>query len=111
MTCRKGSANAKFPYNLHLGIQVIPSFFITLFDCLLEFSKTFAFLKSLAYTNQFLSSFLTLMSFWGDVVQCYDAKFLAIYASMPSSPLQLEEDLEQIKVLENGYKMKVKTSQ
>lgn len=26
---------------------------------------------------------------------------------MPPSPLQLEEDLEQLKVLENGYKLKV----
>lgn len=44
---------------------------------------------------------------WGYVGQCYDAKFLKVYASMPSSPLQLEEDLEQLKVLENGYKLKV----
>ncbi|KAH7276575.1 hypothetical protein KP509_39G012700 [Ceratopteris richardii] len=40
-------------------------------------------------------------------IQCYDAKFLDVYTSLPSSPLQLEEDLEQLKVLENGYKMKV----
>lgn len=40
-------------------------------------------------------------------VQCYDAKFLKVYASMPPSPLQLEEDLEQLKVLENGFKLKV----
>ncbi|MCO5549961.1 hypothetical protein L7F22_003438 [Adiantum nelumboides] len=40
-------------------------------------------------------------------IQCYDAKFLDTYARLPSSPLQLEEDLEQLKVLENGYKMKV----
>ncbi|KAI5077962.1 hypothetical protein GOP47_0007786 [Adiantum capillus-veneris] len=40
-------------------------------------------------------------------IQCYDAKFLDTYVCLPSSPLQLEEDLEQLKVLENGYKMKV----
>ncbi|KAJ7565655.1 hypothetical protein O6H91_02G069500 [Diphasiastrum complanatum] len=40
-------------------------------------------------------------------IQCYDAKFLAIYPLMKPTPLQLEEDLEQLKVLENGYKMKV----
>lgn len=40
-------------------------------------------------------------------IQCYDAKFLDVYACLPSTPLQLEEDLEQLKVLENGYKMKV----
>ena len=39
--------------------------------------------------------------------QSYDAKFLGIYPRLPSTPLQLEEDLEQLKVLENGYKMKV----
>jgi 3-deoxy-manno-octulosonate cytidylyltransferase (CMP-KDO synthetase) len=40
-------------------------------------------------------------------IQCYDAKFLKVYSSMPPSPLQLEEDLEQLKVLEYGYKLKV----
>lgn len=40
-------------------------------------------------------------------IQSYDAKFLGIYPRLPSTPLQLEEDLEQLKVLENGYKMKV----
>lgn len=39
--------------------------------------------------------------------QSYDAKFLQIYSELPPTPLQLEEDLEQLKVLENGYKMKV----
>lgn len=40
-------------------------------------------------------------------IQCYDAKFLEVYANMKPTPLQLQEDLEQLKVLENGYKMKV----
>ncbi|KAK6932565.1 Acylneuraminate cytidylyltransferase [Dillenia turbinata] len=40
-------------------------------------------------------------------IQSYDAKFLKTYAELSSTPLQLEEDLEQLKVLENGYKMKV----
>jgi 3-deoxy-manno-octulosonate cytidylyltransferase (CMP-KDO synthetase) len=39
--------------------------------------------------------------------QSYDAKFLKIYPELQPTPLQLEEDLEQLKVLENGYKMKV----
>jgi 3-deoxy-manno-octulosonate cytidylyltransferase (CMP-KDO synthetase) len=39
--------------------------------------------------------------------QSYDTKFLKIYPELRSAPLQLEEDLEQLKVLENGYKMKV----
>lgn len=39
--------------------------------------------------------------------QSYDAQFLKIYPELPPTPLQLEEDLEQLKVLENGYKMKV----
>ncbi|KZV51574.1 cmp-2-keto-3-deoctulosonate (cmp-kdo) cytidyltransferase [Dorcoceras hygrometricum] len=40
-------------------------------------------------------------------IQSYDANFLKIYPELPQTPLQLEEDLEQLKVLENGYKMKV----
>ncbi|RZC53935.1 hypothetical protein C5167_012787 [Papaver somniferum] len=39
--------------------------------------------------------------------QSYDSKFLKIYSELAPTPLQLEEDLEQLKVLENGYKMKV----
>uniref|UniRef100_A0A7C9AQN7 3-deoxy-manno-octulosonate cytidylyltransferase n=1 Tax=Opuntia streptacantha TaxID=393608 RepID=A0A7C9AQN7_OPUST len=40
-------------------------------------------------------------------IQSYDANFLKIYPELPPTPLQLEEDLEQLKVLENGYKMRV----
>ncbi|GFP78606.1 3-deoxy-manno-octulosonate cytidylyltransferase mitochondrial [Phtheirospermum japonicum] len=40
-------------------------------------------------------------------IQSYDSKFLEVYPKLPPTPLQLEEDLEQLKVLENGYKMKV----
>ncbi|CAI8607002.1 unnamed protein product [Vicia faba] len=40
-------------------------------------------------------------------IQSYDTKFLKIYPYLSRTPLQLEEDLEQLKVLENGYKMKV----
>ncbi|KAF7822724.1 3-deoxy-manno-octulosonate cytidylyltransferase, mitochondrial [Senna tora] len=40
-------------------------------------------------------------------IQSYDAKFLKIYPDLQPTPLQLEEDLEQLKVLENGYRMKV----
>ncbi|KAF2286021.1 hypothetical protein GH714_009747 [Hevea brasiliensis] len=39
-------------------------------------------------------------------LQSYDANFLKIYPELQPTPLQLEEDLE-LKVLENGYKMKV----
>eukprot|EP00193_Tetraselmis_chui_P014610 CAMPEP_0177775276 /NCGR_PEP_ID=MMETSP0491_2-20121128/14002_1 /TAXON_ID=63592 /ORGANISM="Tetraselmis chuii, Strain PLY429" /LENGTH=259 /DNA_ID=CAMNT_0019293807 /DNA_START=63 /DNA_END=842 /DNA_ORIENTATION=- len=39
-------------------------------------------------------------------LQCYDTEFLKTYATMPSTPLQLMEDLEQLKCLENGYKIK-----
>ncbi|GAB4849519.1 hypothetical protein Ancab_004313 [Ancistrocladus abbreviatus] len=40
-------------------------------------------------------------------IQSYDSNFLQTYTELPPTPLQLEEDLEQLKVLENGYKMKV----
>ncbi|GFZ03054.1 nucleotide-diphospho-sugar transferases superfamily protein [Actinidia rufa] len=39
-------------------------------------------------------------------IQSYDAQFLRIYPDLSPTPLQLEEDLEQLKILENGYKMK-----
>ncbi|GAB4822245.1 hypothetical protein N2152v2_009291 [Parachlorella kessleri] len=40
-------------------------------------------------------------------LQCYDRAFLTRYCKMPPTPLMLMEDLEQLKVLENGYRMKV----
>ncbi|KAK9839186.1 hypothetical protein WJX74_003403 [Apatococcus lobatus] len=40
-------------------------------------------------------------------LQAYDRNFLGLYCQMPPTPLMLMEDLEQLKVLENGYKMKV----
>ncbi|KAL4626807.1 hypothetical protein ACB092_05G123700 [Castanea dentata] len=40
-------------------------------------------------------------------IQSYETQFLKIYPDLPPTTLQLEEDLEQLKVLENGYKMKV----
>jgi CMP-2-keto-3-deoxyoctulosonic acid synthetase len=43
----------------------------------------------------------------GRGVQCFDAGFLGTYTQLPDSPLQLAEDLEQLKVVENGYKIKV----
>ncbi|XP_010231033.1 3-deoxy-manno-octulosonate cytidylyltransferase isoform X2 [Brachypodium distachyon] len=39
-------------------------------------------------------------------ISCFDSKFLKIYPQLAPTPLQLEEDLEQLKVLENGYRMK-----
>ncbi|CAL8471994.1 g11536 [Coccomyxa elongata] len=38
---------------------------------------------------------------------CFDRAFLAEYCRMAPTPLMLMEDLEQLKVLENGYKIKV----
>ncbi|PRW32681.1 3-deoxy-manno-octulosonate mitochondrial isoform A [Chlorella sorokiniana] len=40
-------------------------------------------------------------------LQCYDRQFLRHYCRMPPTPLQMMEDLEQLKVLENGHRMKV----
>lgn len=50
---------------------------------------------------------VTVFLFVPYVYQSYDSKFLKIYPELEPTPLQLEEDLEQLKVLENGYKMKV----
>lgn len=40
-------------------------------------------------------------------IYAYRRKFLEIYASLKPTPLQLAEDLEQLKILEWGYKIKV----
>ena len=40
-------------------------------------------------------------------LQCYDVDFLKVYATLPATPLMLMEDLEQLKVIEHGYKIKV----
>ena len=37
----------------------------------------------------------------------YKREFVMEYAKMPSTPLELSESLEQLRVLENGYKIKV----
>lgn len=37
----------------------------------------------------------------------YRPDFLLIYPTLPQTPLQMAEDLEQLKVLEHGYRMKV----
>lgn len=41
--------------------------------------------------------------------QCYDAAFLARFPALAPTPLQLAEDLEQLKVLEHGFKLRVVT--
>ncbi len=38
---------------------------------------------------------------------CYRSDFLETYATLPATPLQLAENLEQLKVIEHGYRMKV----
>ena len=40
-------------------------------------------------------------------LQCYDREFLKLFPKMPATPMQTQEDLEQLKVIENGYKIKV----
>jgi 3-deoxy-manno-octulosonate cytidylyltransferase (CMP-KDO synthetase) len=40
-------------------------------------------------------------------IYCYKREFLKTYASKDATPLQLSEDLEQLKALENGYTIKV----
>jgi 3-deoxy-manno-octulosonate cytidylyltransferase (CMP-KDO synthetase) len=37
----------------------------------------------------------------------YRREFLAVYASMPQTPLEKAEKLEQLRVLENGYAIQV----
>lgn len=39
-------------------------------------------------------------------VYAYRPQFLLEYAKLPMTPLQIAEDLEQLKVLENGYKIR-----
>lgn len=37
----------------------------------------------------------------------YLKDFIKLYSELPSTPLQIAEDLEQLKILENGYRIKV----
>lgn len=39
-------------------------------------------------------------------IYAYRKEFLATYVALPSTPLQLKEDLEQLKVLEHGYRVR-----
>jgi hypothetical protein len=41
--------------------------------------------------------------------QCYDAAFLARLPALAATPLAAAEDLEQLKVLEHGHKLRVVT--
>lgn len=41
----------------------------------------------------------------------YTAKFLTEYSRMPKTPLEIAESLEQLRVIENGLKIKVKETQ
>jgi 3-deoxy-manno-octulosonate cytidylyltransferase (CMP-KDO synthetase) len=40
-------------------------------------------------------------------IYAYRPEFLLKYTKLPMTPLQKTEDLEQLKVLEHGYKIKV----
>ncbi|MBM3183753.1 MAG: 3-deoxy-manno-octulosonate cytidylyltransferase [Chlamydiae bacterium] len=40
-------------------------------------------------------------------IYCYRTNFLETYARVPTTPLQKEEDLEQLKILESGYHIQV----
>lgn len=40
-------------------------------------------------------------------IYCYRKEFLLQYGKLPQTPLQIAEDLEQLKILEHGYKIKV----
>ena len=40
-------------------------------------------------------------------IYAYRRKFLLDYAKMPSTPLEESESLEQLRALENGYKIRV----
>ncbi|KAG5546260.1 hypothetical protein RHGRI_018435 [Rhododendron griersonianum] len=64
------------------------------------------FSRGLIPYNKLVLSYVTSGSSFSFYLS-YDTKFLKIYPELPPTPLQLEEDLEQLKVLENGYKMKV----
>lgn len=48
--------------------------------------------------------FLPSHTYWRHIgLYAFRASFLPLYTSLPPSPLQLIEDLEQLKILENGY--------
>lgn len=50
------------------------------------------------------------IQYYGHVgIYAYRQSFLETYVSLPISPLQHAEDLEQLKILENGYRIKTVT--
>lgn len=40
-------------------------------------------------------------------LQVYDMAFVHLYCTLPDTPLMQSEDLEQLKVLEHGYRIRV----
>lgn len=104
---RSGMVNPQYPYLLHLGIQVrmplIWKCLCALYYLQLEMLQCVFFL-----TNIYVPCSTETPNVWYFCVsQSFDSNFLRIYPSLPPTPLQLEEDLEQLKVLENGYRTKV----
>ncbi|TVU20316.1 hypothetical protein EJB05_36521 [Eragrostis curvula] len=91
---KSGEVNPNFPYHLHLGIAVSSLLMID-YVCIFEFGN-----KDVSYVE-------AVVNYLIDRIQGFDSKFLKIYPELVPTPLQLEEDLEQLKVLENGYRMKV----
>lgn len=92
--------------NVFYGLGVGKSIQISLTCFILEFRYraagfSYSLCNSLIYYDLISAMFVFPCS------QSFDSKFLKVYSELQPTPLQLEEDLEQLKVLENGYKMKV----
>ena len=64
-----------------------------------ELFKVYKHVGIYAYTRTFLMQYAAMAS--------YTRTFLMQYAAMASTPLEQVESLEQLRVLENGYKIKV----
>lgn len=101
---RKGQSTISLYASSRNSGMKMPSFLevISMFAWLLGCLFGFCFSAMLFSILHFNNSAYHLM-----FDQSYDSKFLKIYPELQPTPLQLEEDLEQLKVLENGYKMKV----
>jgi 3-deoxy-manno-octulosonate cytidylyltransferase (CMP-KDO synthetase) len=72
-----------------------------------QHSNALYFSRALVPSNK-KQTFQTQTTYYRHIgLYVYRPAFLMTYQSLPATPLQLEEDLEQLKVLEHGYRIKV----
>jgi 3-deoxy-manno-octulosonate cytidylyltransferase (CMP-KDO synthetase) len=71
------------------------------------FGNALYFSRSLIPSNK-RGNFDPKQLYWRHLgIYAYRPEFLSIYAKLPQTPLQIAEDLEQLKAIEHGYRIKI----